>query len=73
MAGAPGATQTQDFRRFDRQERAMIAHLVRKRLPPKQEKIITCSTCGEEIRTQVHYAVYCMVCGQANKVPANTS
>ena len=47
----------------------MIAHLVRKRLPPKVIKHISCVTCGEEIRTEAHYVVYCLVCGQPNPVP----
>ena len=71
MTGLLAAIPPQVAAPFGRKERAMIAHLVRKRLPPRQEKTITCSTCGEEIRTAVHYAVYCMVCGQANKVPPN--
>ncbi len=49
----------------------MIAHLVRKRLPPRHVKKVTCTTCGEEMTTETHYVVYCMVCGQPNPVPPN--
>jgi len=47
----------------------MIAHLVRKRMPPKSDREVVCITCGIKVKTQVHYVIYCLGCGQPNRVP----
>ncbi|MFQ5508976.1 MAG: hypothetical protein ACE5FN_06535 [Leptospirillia bacterium] len=49
----------------------MIAHLVRTYLPPRISKEITCITCGEQFKTETHYVVYCLKCGQPLQVPPN--
>jgi transcription elongation factor Elf1 len=47
----------------------MIAHLVRKLVPPRMRRFFACPSCGFESRTETHLRVYCLACGQPIEMP----
>ena len=55
-----------------RKEGVMIAHLVRKLIPPRLSQRVRCPRCHEETRTESHVVIYCLVCGEPITVPPIT-
>jgi len=47
----------------------MIAHLVRKFMPPRMRRFFACPKCGLKSRTETHLRVYCLACGQPIAMP----
>lgn len=47
----------------------MIAHLVRKYMPPRMHRFFACPECGHKSRTETHQRVYCLACGQPIALP----
>lgn len=47
----------------------MIAHLVRKFVPPRIDRQVTCPRCSHETHTESHLVIYCLVCGQPIPLP----
>jgi ribosomal protein S27E len=51
----------------------MIAHLVRKLIPPRYNQRVHCPKCRTETRTETHVVIYCLVCGEPIAVPSLTA
>ena len=47
----------------------MIAHLVRKFVPPRMRRHFECPGCGRHSDTETHRQVYCLACGQPIALP----
>jgi|GEM_PF-2044354 ribosomal protein S27E len=47
----------------------MIAHLVRRLVPPRYTQRVACPRCQRPTCTETHRVIYCLACGEPIPVP----